>query len=179
MPTQCGKREDIASRYGDDQTWGDLLMTGRTSQQVAVTKTLPARIGETIRKHLRPIVLVSVALAANFVGHARACSVWDGQTGMASYYGPGMEGNRTASGEPFDMQAMTAAHSCLPMGTKILVTVRATGRSLIVTVNDRLPTRGRVLDLTVGAARALGILGRGLAMVQLSPAEPRAFAAAE
>jgi rare lipoprotein A len=73
------------------------------------------------------------------------------------------------------MWAMTAAHPCLPMGTKILVTVLGTGRSLIVTVNDRLPSRRRVLDLSVGAARALGIAGQGLAMVQLTPASPRAL----
>jgi rare lipoprotein A len=59
------------------------------------------------------------------------------------------------------------------MGTKILVTVLRTGRSLVVTVNDRLPSRRRVLDLSVGAARALGIAGQGLAMVELLPASPR------
>jgi len=59
------------------------------------------------------------------------------------------------------------------MGTKVLVTVMGTGRSLIVTVNDRLPSRRRVLDLSVGAARALGIAGQGLAKVQLSSASPR------
>ena len=87
-----------------------------------------------------------------------------------------MQGNLTASGGTFDMWAMTAAHPCLPMGTKILVTVLGTGRSLIVTVNDRLPSRRRVLDLSVGAARALGIASKGLAMVQLSPASPRMIA---
>ena len=71
------------------------------------------------------------------------------------------------------MWAMTAAHPCLPMGTRVLVTVLGTGRSLIVTVNDRLPSRRRVLDLSVGAARALGIAGQGLAMVQLSPPATR------
>ena len=74
------------------------------------------------------------------------------------------------------MWAMTAAHPCLPMGTKVLVTVLGTGRSLIVTVNDRLPSRRRVLDLSVGAARALGIAGQGLAMVELSSASPGVIA---
>jgi rare lipoprotein A len=54
------------------------------------------------------------------------------------------------------------------MGTRILVTVLATGRSLLVTVNDRLPSRRRILDLSAGAARALGIASRGVAAVQLS-----------
>jgi rare lipoprotein A len=62
------------------------------------------------------------------------------------------------------------------MGTKILVTVMGTGRSLVVTVNDRLPSRRRVLDLSVGAARVLGIASQGLAMVQLSPASSRLIA---
>ena len=93
----------------------------------------------------------------------------NGQTGVASYYGPGMQGRRTANGEMFDMWAMTAAHACLPMGTKIRVTVLGTGRSLIVTVNDRLPSRRRVLDLSMGAAQVLGITSQGLATVQLSP----------
>jgi len=67
------------------------------------------------------------------------------------------------------MWAMTAAHGCLPLGTRIRVTVVETGRSLIVIVNDRLFSRHRVLDLSVGAARALGIEGVGIAMVQLTP----------
>ena len=68
------------------------------------------------------------------------------------------------------MNAMTAAHPCLPMGTKIRVTLLETGRSLVVTINDRLPSHRRVLDLSVGAARALGMLSQGLGTVQLTPA---------
>ena len=104
-----------------------------------------------------------------FVNSAEACPVVNGQTGIASYYGPGLQGRRTANGEVFDMWAMTAAHACLPMGTKIRVTVLGTGRSLIVTVNDRLPSRRRVLDLSMGAAQVLGITSQGVATVQLSP----------
>jgi rare lipoprotein A (peptidoglycan hydrolase) len=147
-------------------------MTVGTSTEVTVTKTLPDQLSGWFRQHLRPALILSLALCSSFAGHARACSVSDGQTGVASWYGPGMQGNRTASGGTFDMWAMTAAHPCLPMGTKVLVTVMGTGRSLIVTVNDRLPSRRRVLDLSVGAARALGIAGQGLAMVQLSAASP-------
>jgi hypothetical protein len=173
MPTQCGRNEDIIDRYGNDQSTGDFTMTENGSREVIVTKTLPARLGDTLRQHLRPVIILSVALCSSLLGHARACSVSDGQTGVASWYGPGLQGNRTASGGTFDMWAMTAAHPCLPMGTKLLVTVMGTGRSLIVTVNDRLPSRRRVLDLSEGAARALGIAGRGLAMVQLSSTSPR------
>lgn len=151
-------------------------MTWNSSREVTVTKSLPARLGVRLRHHFAPVVILSAALFSSLTGHARACSVGDGQTGVASWYGPGMQGNRTASGGTFDMWAMTAAHPCLPMGTKVLVTVLSTGRSLVVTVNDRLPSRRRVLDLTVGAARALGIAGQGLAMVQLLPASPGVIA---
>jgi len=147
-------------------------MTGGGSREVTVTKTFPARLGDRLRQHLRPVIILGVAVCSTLLGHARACSVSEGQTGVASWYGPGLQGNRTASGGTFDMWAMTAAHPCLPMGTKVLVTVLGTGRSLIVTVNDRLPSRRRVLDLSVGAARALGIAGQGLARVELSSASP-------
>jgi rare lipoprotein A len=113
--------------------------------------------------------ILSATLYATLSGKAHACSALSGQTGVASWYGPGLQGNRTANGEAFDMWAMTAAHPCLPMGTRIRVTVLNTGRTLIVTVNDRLPSRRRVLDLSIGAARVLGIAGLGLAVVQLSP----------
>lgn len=149
-------------------------MTENGCREVTVTKDFPTRLGNRVRQHLRPVVFLSLAVFSSLLGHARACSVLEGQTGVASWYGPGLQGNRTASGGTFDMYAMTAAHPCLPMGTKILVTVLRTGRSLVVTVNDRLPSRRRILDLSVGAARVLGISGQGLAMVELTPASPMA-----
>lgn len=110
--------------------------------------------------------LGGIAGFLDFTGVASACTAMRGETGVASFYGPGMQGKRTASGEVLDMWGLTAAHVCLPMGTRIKVTVLATGRSLIVTVNDRSPSHRRVLDLSAGAARALGIAG--VARVQLS-----------
>jgi peptidoglycan lytic transglycosylase len=78
-------------------------------------------------------------------------------SGVASYYGS-ESGSRTASGERFNQNAMTCAHRSLPFGTKLRVSTG--GRSVIVTVNDRGPfVRGRVLDLSKGAARALGMGG--------------------
>ena len=80
-------------------------------------------------------------------------------SGMASYYG-NESGSRTASGARFNQNAMTCAHRSLPFGTKLRVSHG--GRSIIVTVNDRGPfVRGRVIDLSRGAARALGISGLG------------------
>ena len=152
-------------------------MTRHRSQEVTVTKALPARLRDKMQHYLIPVVTLAVGFCANLSGEAHACSALSGQTGVASWYGPGMQGNRTASGQRFDMWAMTAAHPCLPMGTKILVTVLGTGRSLIVTVNDRLPSHRRILDLSIGAARALGIASQGVAAVQLSLMVPGVSAA--
>ena len=86
-----------------------------------------------------------------------------GFSGKASYYG-NESGSRTASGQRFNQNAMTAAHRSLPFGTKLRVTHR--GQSVIVTVNDRGPfIRGRVLDLSKGAARAIGLTGAGVGHV--------------
>ena len=151
-------------------------MTGRRSRELLVTKPFPAGLRHKIQQYFITVAILGVALYSSLTGKAHACSTWNGQTGVASWYGPGLQGNETASGEAFDMWAMTAAHPCLPMGTKVRVTVLATGRSLIVTVNDRLPSRRRILDLSKGAARVLGIATQGVTVVQLSPAYPNVFA---
>jgi rare lipoprotein A len=84
-------------------------------------------------------------------------------SGMASYYG-NESGSRTASGQRFNQSAMTCAHRSLPFGTKLRVTHG--GQSVVVTVNDRGPfVRGRVLDLSTGAARAIGLTGAGVGRV--------------
>ncbi|HEY3892118.1 MAG TPA: septal ring lytic transglycosylase RlpA family protein [Bradyrhizobium sp.] len=84
-------------------------------------------------------------------------------SGMASYYG-NESGRRTASGQRFNQSAMTCAHRSLPFGTRLRVTHG--GHSVVVTVNDRGPfVRGRVLDLSTGAARAIGLTGAGVGRV--------------
>ena len=84
-------------------------------------------------------------------------------SGMASFYG-NESGSRTASGQRFNQNAMTAAHRSLPFGTKLRVTHG--GRSVVVTINDRGPfVRGRVLDLSTGAARAIGLTSAGVGRV--------------
>ena len=84
-------------------------------------------------------------------------------SGMASYYG-NESGSRTASGQRMNASAMTCAHRSLPFGTKLRVTHGS--RSVIVTVNDRGPfIRGRVLDLSTGAARVIGLTGAGVGRV--------------
>lgn len=90
-----------------------------------------------------------------------------GFTGMASWYGHGFQGRRTASGERFNMHKMTAAHRSLPFGTQLKVTHVQNGKSVRVTVNDRGPfVRGRVLDLSYAAAKKINMLGSGHAMVR-------------
>ena len=80
--------------------------------------------------------------------------------GLASWYGPGFGGHRTASGERFNTGAYTAAHRSLPFGTRVLVTNRRNGRSVVVRINDRGPyVGGRVIDLTAASARAIGLAG--------------------
>lgn len=79
------------------------------------------------------------------------------QTGGASWYG---HGSRTASGERFNTGGLTAAHRSLPFGTRVKVVHKGTGRSVVVRINDRGPfVRGRIIDLSKGAARALGMGG--------------------
>jgi rare lipoprotein A len=84
-------------------------------------------------------------------------------SGIASFYG-NESGSKTASGQRFNQNAMTAAHRSLPFGTRLRVTHG--GRSVVVTINDRGPfIRGRVLDLSTGAARAVGLTSRGVGKV--------------
>lgn len=83
-------------------------------------------------------------------------------SGRASWYGPGFDGRKTASGERFSRHALTAAHKTLPLHTRVLVTNLANNESVVVRINDRGPyVRGRIIDLSQAAARAIGIRGVG------------------
>jgi rare lipoprotein A len=89
------------------------------------------------------------------------------ELGLASWYGGECQGNPTASGEIYDMNGLTAAHRSLPLGTKIKVTNLRNKRSLIVRINDRGPyIDNRFLDLSMAAAKKLGFMGAGLALVR-------------
>jgi rare lipoprotein A len=88
--------------------------------------------------------------------------------GLASWYGPGFDGNYSASGEVFNQNAMTAAHPSLPFGTQVRVTNLDNGQSVVVRINDRGPyAHGRVIDLSAGAARIIGLVSSGVAPVSL------------
>lgn len=89
--------------------------------------------------------------------------------GEASFYGNEFAGRPTASGETFNPARFTAAHRTLPLGSKVRVTHAATGRSVVVRINDRGPFHGnRAIDLSEGAARKLGMLAAGTARVRMS-----------
>src|SRR5246127_1060467 len=95
------------------------------------------------------------------------------QIGTASWYGETFQGKPTASGEPYQMYDMTAAHLTLPMGSYVRVTNLRNGKAVIVRVNDRGPVvPGRIIDLSYGAAQALQFKHRGLQRVRLDLVNP-------
>ena len=90
------------------------------------------------------------------------------EVGIASWYGPGFQGNRTANGEIYDMNGISAAHKTLPFGTIVRVVDLDTGKNIVVRINDRGPfIAGRIIDLSKGAAEKLGIVDKGIAHVGL------------
>jgi rare lipoprotein A len=105
------------------------------------------------------VVLGTLAALSGAISPAAA------QSGNASWYG---SGHRTANGERFNPNGMTAAHRSLPFGTRVRVENRHTGRSVVVRINDRGPfVRGRIIDLSRGSARALGMGGTSYVSLQV------------
>lgn len=95
------------------------------------------------------------------------------KVGFASWYGPGHHGLQTANGERFDMDAITAAHPTLPLPSYVQVTAMETGRTVLVRINDRGPFIGdRIIDLSRGSARALGVEKAGVAKVRVRRVYP-------
>lgn len=95
-----------------------------------------------------------------------ATSVASAQCGRASWYGPGFHGRTTANGERFNQGGLTAAHKSLPFGTKLRVTNKRNGRTVVVRINDRGPfVRGKFLDLSKGAATRIGMVSSGTGAV--------------
>lgn len=102
------------------------------------------------------------------VATAGTKSAGKGYRGIASWYGPGFHGRKTASGERFNQNALTAAHRYLPFGTKVKVTNLRNGNSVVVRINDRGPfIKGRIIDLSAGAARVIGVKSSGVAPVTM------------
>src|SRR5258706_11454374 len=130
---------------------------------------------DRIRVELLPVLVMSI-MVAGACAERKAPSTspasierHHAETGQASWYGKAHQGQRTASGERFDMRALTAAHRTLPFGTIVRVTNLGNSRSVNVRINDRGPfRRDRVIDLSYEAARKLGIAARGTALVTLT-----------
>ena len=114
------------------------------------------------------ILLTSALLAACHTFSPHAYGPGFSETGLASWYGPEFHRKRTASGERFDMEALTAAHRSLPFDSYVRVTNIATGRSVVVRINDRGPfIADRIIDLSARAARQLGIKEDGVVRVRI------------
>jgi rare lipoprotein A (peptidoglycan hydrolase) len=131
---------------------------------------LPARRGRVRR-------LAAGALLASLlaIGTGTQASMLDGlgkRVGQASWYGWEFASRPTASGERFDPRKLTGAHRTLPFGTRVRVTNLHNGRSVLITITDRGPALPhREIDLSYGAARALGMVERGVARVSIEPVE--------
>ncbi|WP_245414641.1 septal ring lytic transglycosylase RlpA family protein [Aestuariivirga litoralis] len=120
---------------------------------------------------MRLAAIAAFAILCGTISQADAAA----QTGKASYY---KHGKRTASGERFNAADYTAAHRTLPFGTRVLVTNLKTGKSVIVRVNDRGPfIKSRIIDVSYGAAKVLGITATGVATVKIVPLQKAAAAA--
>ena len=117
--------------------------------------------------HLFPLLLLAWSTTA------LAEKTTEVQEGNASYYANSLHGKKTASGVPYDKDAMTAAHRKLPLGTRVKVTYLKTGKSVEVEINDRGPyAKGRLIDLSAAAARKLGMFEDGHGKVRLEILAP-------
>lgn len=117
--------------------------------------------------------VANTAIANTAVASAEAedpTRAWTAETGSASWYAASRHARRTASGAVYNQNAMTAAHPWLPFGAKVRVTRRDNGQSIVVIITDRLPSKRHIIDLSVGAAKQLGMLRQGTTHVDLEPA---------
>lgn len=107
-------------------------------------------------------------------GFFLSCSCSSNRQGIASYYADKFHGRKTASGEKYNKNALTAAHRKLPFGTRVKVTNLSNGKSVVVRINDRGPhVRGRIIDLSIAAARRIGLVKAGTAKVRLDILEKK------
>ena len=119
---------------------------------------------------LIPVMATLIAFAAPGGARAAGQPGWE-ESGTATWYGGRHHGRRTSSGEAFDQNAMTAAHPSLPLGSRVRVTLQATGESVVVRITDRQPYHGRrIIDLSRGAASRIGLLAQGTGRVTLRQA---------
>ena len=140
--------------------------------RLAAALILVALVAGCARTHRQPPTAAPAPTVSPPVARALPPEPRGAQTGKASWYGDAHHGRKTASGETFDMNALTAAHRTLPLGTRVLVTNLANGRSIEVRINDRGPVASdRIIDLSFAAARALGGIGAGVFRVRIAVVE--------
>jgi rare lipoprotein A len=107
-----------------------------------------------------------------FAGREEASAATSQLEGIASYYAEEFDGRKTANGETYDMNSLTAAHRTLPFNSRVRVTNRENGKSVVVRINDRGPFKGdRVIDLSLAAAKVLGMIPHGTALVTIDVIE--------
>ena len=128
----------------------------------------------SLTKRLRSAAITVVALCGfasfNIASAAAAPAAAASETGLAAVYTTRLAGHKTASGKVYNPSRMTMAHKTLPFGTKVKVTNKKNGRSVVLTVTDRGPTQaGRVADISSAAAKRLGIRPHAMAEVELTP----------
>lgn len=143
-----------------------ILLSAKPNGELQVDVKLTHTEGECVMLGLSRFLWIMLLLSAFLaLGNDRA----EAETGLASWYGPGFEGQPTASGEIFNPHGFTAAHNSLPLGTELVVSYG--GRSVKVTVNDRGPySGGREIDLSQGAAEYLGLTYSGVDYVDYAVA---------
>ena len=114
--------------------------------------------------------LIAIAAVAACALPAPAAWAADPESGLAAVYNDKLNGRKTANGEKYNRNKLTAAHKTLPFGSNVRVTNVANKKSVVLRINDRGPTQaGRVLDISPAAAKALGISPRGMAKVDVEP----------
>ena len=135
-------------------------ISGRSSIQKC---KLISEFNQMVRKRTMRAITKATLLSVLLHGLTATASA---EEGTASYYADSLHGNPTASGEPYDKNAMTAAHLDLPFGTRVRVTNLSNNKSVVVRINDRGPhTKGRIIDVSGAAAEKLGLLDSGTAEV--------------
>jgi rare lipoprotein A len=139
---------------------------------IAVGLLFHAACGPATAQVTRPNQSEAVLLAQAAAPATAPPATPDASTGKAAYYGKKFQGRKTASGEPFDMNKLTAASNDYPFGTKLKVTNVANGKSVEVRVNDRLSGGGRTIDLSYAAAQQIGMVKAGLAEVKVDVSAP-------
>jgi rare lipoprotein A len=119
-----------------------------------------------------PTPLAQLAQATPPASPAPSTTTPEASTGKAAYYGKKFQGRKTASGEPFDMNKLTAASNDYPFGTRLKVTNVSNGKSVEVRVNDRLTGGDRIIDLSQAAAQQIGMVKSGIAEVKVEMSAP-------